>query len=146
MTLSITDYRKVKEWAWAECVRQDADTPEALRRMIEAWNLACLAEKMSLALILGLGSIIEPEKNDGFRKRNIAVGHGTFDVPPDWRDIPRLLMQLVEADISPAEWYQEFQRIHPFLDGNGRVGALIYNKLSGTLDPEALTAAPEYRP
>ena len=36
--------------------------------------------------------------------------------------------------MTPEEAYKEFQIIHPFEDGNGRVGKIIYNKLKNSLD------------
>jgi fido (protein-threonine AMPylation protein) len=38
----------------------------------------------------------------------------------------------IDADAA----YREFQTIHPFRDGNGRTGKILYNYLRGTLaDP-----------
>jgi fido (protein-threonine AMPylation protein) len=38
--------------------------------------------------------------------------------------------------VSASEFYQEFETLHPFNDGNGRVGAILFNLLNGTLsDP-----------
>jgi len=46
-------------------------------------------------------------------------------------------MYAAAHDGTPAEAYREFQEIHPFRDGNGRVGKIVFNLLNGTLhDPQ----------
>jgi fido (protein-threonine AMPylation protein) len=36
-------------------------------------------------------------------------------------------------NMTPEQAYYEFEIIHPFRDGNGRTGKIIYNWLMGTL-------------
>jgi fido (protein-threonine AMPylation protein) len=66
-------------------------------------------------------------------------------VKPD--NIIHCLERLVEAlnwitqtptlDVKSAkEWVKEFEEIHPFIDGNGRVGCILFNWIMGKLgDP-----------
>lgn len=84
--------------------------------------------------VVALGRHVEPRKNDqGFRKVGVRVG---WDVKPNWREVPRQIVNLMEAvkDLTPAEFCREFLEIHPFVDGNGRTSAILFNWLSDTLD------------
>jgi Fic family protein len=44
--------------------------------------------------------------------------------------------------IEPATTYRRFEEIHPFVDGNGRCGKILYNYLHNSLD--APTWPPNY--
>jgi len=74
--------------------------------------------------------------NFGFREEKVVVGNA--DVA-DWKNVKQklkdLLIWLNDATKTwyPPElaftFYYRFERIHPFLDGNGRIGRLIMNKI-----------------
>lgn len=86
--------------------------------------------------ILVIARHIEPERNRrGYRQTPAFIRDGWKPVV-DWRSIPESMRALAEEgrDLTPIEFYTEFELVHPFLDGNGRAGAIIYNWLSGTLD------------
>jgi len=83
-----------------------------------------------------LGKMIEPSKNVyGFRLVNVRVGMRSC---PDYSEVrPKIVTLFEEGDLlTPIEFYKEFELIHPFRDGNGRVGKIIYSWLLGRLhDP-----------
>lgn len=74
-----------------------------------------------------------------FRRHGIRPFPGGMR-PPDWPDVPALMRDWVAqaCDLRNAEQplpepvallHSEFERIHPFLDGNGRAGRLLLNLL-----------------
>ena len=97
-------------------------------------------------LILALARTIEPVKNrSGYRF--VPVTMPGLVVLRNQEQIPREMSNLIRAThenlYSPEEFYDRFETIHPFIDGNGRVGALLYNLLNDTL--ENPITPPEYK-
>lgn len=83
--------------------------------------------------VIKLGQLVEPKKNYfGLRSCGVQVG---WDVKPNWETVPRQLENLMEAvlTLTPAEFFKEYEEIHPFVDGNGRTGQILFNWLNGTL-------------
>ncbi len=109
--------------------------------MREAWSFARTAYNLGVHTVcesdvLLLAKMIEKEDNrKGYRQVPVVVGPNATPTPKP-EDVPRLMAALFEsiALYSPDEFYLEFQKIHPFKDGNGRVGKIIHNWMSGTLD------------
>ncbi|KKN73806.1 hypothetical protein LCGC14_0397550 [marine sediment metagenome] len=95
-------------------------------------------------IVLGVAGLVEPFFNrGGFREMASAIGN---HVPPDWQEVPRLVSQLCAAgdSLSPDEWYREFEMIHPFRDGNGRTGALLWNAHRWRLGERDLVHPPDF--
>lgn len=66
--------------------------------------------------------------------RNYLVRVGNY-IAPDWQDVPKLMGQFMKfvndsnlnvVELSARAHYR-FEKIHPFGDGNGRIGRLIMN-------------------
>ena len=88
--------------------------------------------KLTAALVEELYSEVEPQVNKGgFRLTNVVVGGKVIG----WQHIRQQMANLIAAqdDLSPTEFYREFEEIHAGSDGNGRVGSLLFNYLQDTL-------------
>ena len=69
-----------------------------------------------------------------YRKKNVIIT-GTDYLPPDYQKVPELMKKHIEninkdvKDKHPLEeasdLHAEFESIHPFTDGNGRIGRLL---------------------
>ena len=114
---------------------------ESVWWMAEAWAWALdeshLGRRPTPGRIRTLGALVEPRKNvTGFRQVGVRVG---WDVKGDWQNVPRQIDQLCRAKdrLTAAEWFYEYEQVHPFVDGNGRTGQILYNWLAGSLgEPE----------
>jgi hypothetical protein len=129
----------------ADEVRRQGDGPVNVADMFDAWMQARLdwysGREMTVFMIETWGKLVEPNANSvGFRRQPIGLGG-----PRGWRQIgcqaweieDRLnqLINMIRAKMTPNDAYQYFEEsIHPFLDGNGRTGKILFNFLSGTLD------------
>lgn len=79
---------------------------------------------------------IDDENAGIYRKIQVYIS-GESEVLPPAKDIPKLMKELftwykkglTKKDVLEliAEWHYKFVKIHPFVDGNGRVARLIVN-------------------
>lgn len=137
----------------AEEVRRQRDTQLHVSYMVQAWEHAWTQARgrgrgVSPDLIQEIGALVSPAHNQhGFRRVGVRVG---YSVKMDWQQVPRAIEMLCDAwgdgrivgfhhalagDVGPAEqFYYLFEDIHPFSDGNGRTGKILYNMLRGSLD------------
>lgn len=141
----------IYDWCYAECERQHATTPEDISNMMRAYGFATGIAEMDRPIqmweIIGLGMLVDPIANPGGRFRSgpavFLNGGGSVTAHLIEETLQELLEYHTDVPFLPGDFYKELMYIHPFKDGNGRVGALVYNILNGTLDNPV--TPPEYR-
>ena len=128
----------------------DCDRFISAREMFEAKNLARIVsyiekkakeQELNLSVMLFLHKILLSNIDDSisgrFRKDNEFVRVGSHIAPNPKEVVERLEAMLVEYNSTPslniikriAKLHLVFEYIHPFCDGNGRIGRIIINYL-----------------
>ena len=121
----------------AEEVERQRANPIAVWWMVSAWYDALMTypeRKLDTQFIIDLGKCVDPIANKkGFRTVMVYIGDHR---PPKPEVVPLKIKEFVKNIplFPPEENYRMFEEIHPFADGNGRTGKILYNWLKGTLD------------
>lgn len=103
-----------------------------------SYVLSNLDKDLSLALVKDLGVFVNKNIGDidGFRTTQVYI-RGAVHIPPHPSQVSRLLSELIYKDGKQkyedifnyvARFHIIFERIHPFTDGNGRVGRLLISR------------------
>ena len=112
--------------------RPHEDYPARISDTESAIAYASYSYRFNLETVKNVHQIIFPdhmEKAGEWRDCNVRVG---VHVAPSFEVVPTMMLELMERyrDYNWTEdimrfWYQDFNTIHPFVDGNGRVSGTI---------------------
>jgi len=121
---------------------QNATQPEDFIGMARAYDVLYYKYHAGQALpTLGIlpdlicNILAEPHWVD-WRRQPATFANGRVATSPEQieRCIKQLMMVLENGILTdPNEFYFDFEEIHPWHDGNGRVGSLLWNLMNGTI-------------
>lgn len=105
-----------------------------------SYVLSSLDNNLTVDMIRKIGILVNKNISDidNFRSTQVFI-NGARHIPPKPEDVPRLISELVysikKSDFDSiwdfmSYFHIKFERIHPFIDGNGRTGRLLLTKLS----------------
>ena len=118
------------------------DYPNRVKRTINAIYRMESLTNLTLEHLLKIHRIIFDDQPFGgyLRECNVQVG---FHRPPNYQLVEKLMNQLIIAYQDRLDsidnlkaWYNDFETIHPFQDGNGRVGGVILAVISHNIQKE----------
>lgn len=141
----------------AEHIRQSNliegyDDPEFDKQSMKAWKFLARQEAIDRAVVQTLQKTIVESQDDlspmergQYRYAQVWVGDHQ---PPNALRIPELMESWLNnmafySDHTPKELHVEFEKIHPFVDGNGRTGRMLmwWHELKLGLEPTLIKAS-----
>lgn len=114
---------------------EDIFDPAEIDQSMIAWNYLLTLKTISHYDICRIQKIITINQSNlqphqrgyyrSFSKTNVIVGDHT---PPDYSEVDNLMENWLQdlPKMSPLLSHLRFEYIHPFVDGNGRVGRMLY--------------------
>ena len=136
--LEVRGYATAADWVYRQATRQDSWSADSAISLTEVRHVHVLA-MTPVWEVAPHPQATQREGPGSFREHDIQKFPGGMQ-PPEWpRVSERMHDWVAEAQALPdrdvnlpevlASLHASFERIHPFLDGNGRTGRLLLNLL-----------------
>lgn len=141
--LEVRAYATAAKWVYEQTRHPDVGRSEELLALHEVRFLHHQA--LNLPWAVAAPAHATPQEAPGNFRRHEIASFGRGMKPPSWVEVDALMHDWVQeanrvtqdSEIPVVEQlaklHGEFERIHPFLDGNGRVGRLVLNLLLARL-------------
>jgi hypothetical protein len=137
--LEVQGYGTAADWVYGQGIEPGAWADGELISLSEVRHIHALA-MTPVWHVAPHPQATDRERPGSFREHDVAAFPGGMQ-PPAWPEVAPLmrdwvtdaqaLQHLEEGAVTQAlaELHARFERIHPFLDGNGRAGRLVLNLL-----------------
>jgi hypothetical protein len=133
--MEVTGYAEAARWVYGQALDPGDWAPEGPVSLTEIRHI----HEMALGAVWGVKphpNANPRERPGSFRQHDIQPFPGGM-VPPSWVEVNAAIVDWIKSlsTVTSAEnpiesiaaAHSDFERIHPFLDGNGRTGRLIVN-------------------